>query len=77
MPQQVPEFRFSEDALRLRQFLYEHWCAHGHGPNLRAANQATGLPRALTRWESGGGLSNRLQFHRRHSFFQFGAAQEF
>jgi len=29
MPQNVPEFRFSDDALRLRQFLYEHWCAHG------------------------------------------------
>ena len=46
MPQNVPEFRFSDDALRLRQFLYEHWCAHGRGPNLRAAHQATGLARA-------------------------------
>jgi len=45
MPQQVPEFRFSDDALRLRQFLYEYWCAHGHGPNLRAASEATGLAR--------------------------------
>ena len=45
MPQQVPEFQFSDDALRLRQFLYEHWCAHGHGPNLRAAHEATDLPR--------------------------------
>ncbi len=45
MPQNVPEFRFSDDALRLRQFLYEHWCAHGRGPNLRAAHQATGLTR--------------------------------
>jgi len=45
MPQNVPEFRFSDDALRLRQFLYEHWCAHGRGPNLRAAHQATGLAR--------------------------------
>ena len=45
MPQNVPEFRFSEDALKVRQFLYEYWCAHGHGPNLRAAHEATGLPR--------------------------------
>jgi hypothetical protein len=45
MPQHVPEFRFSDDALKLRQFVYEHWCAHGHGPNLRAAHEATGLSR--------------------------------
>lgn len=45
MPQQVPEFDFSEDALKLRQFLYEFWCEHGHGPNLRAAHEATGLSR--------------------------------
>ena len=44
-PQNLPEFRFSEDALKLRQFVYEHWCAHGHGPNLRAAHEATGLSR--------------------------------
>jgi len=46
MAQQVPEFRFSEDALRVRQFVYEHWCTHGRGPNLRAVHEATGLPRA-------------------------------
>ena len=45
MPQNVPEFRFSDDALKVRQFLYEYWCAHGHGPNLRAAKEATGLAR--------------------------------
>ena len=45
MPQHVPEFQFSDDALRLREFLYEYWCAHGHGPNLRAAHEATGLAR--------------------------------
>lgn len=45
MPQSVPEFRFSDDALKLRQFVYEHWCAHGHGPNLRAAHEGTGLSR--------------------------------
>ena len=45
MPQNVPEFRFGDDALRLRQFLYEHWCAHGRGPNLRTVHAATGLSR--------------------------------
>ena len=46
MPQHVPEFRFCDDALKLRQAVYEHWCRHGHGPNLRAAHEATGLSRA-------------------------------
>jgi hypothetical protein len=45
MPQNVPEFGFSADAKKLRQFVYEHWCTHGHGPNLRAAHEATGLSR--------------------------------
>ena len=45
MPQNVPEFRFGDDALRVRQFVYEHWCAHGRGPNLRAVHAATGLAR--------------------------------
>jgi hypothetical protein len=45
MPQRVPEFQFSEDALKVRQFLYEHWCAHGRGPNLRGVHEATGLSR--------------------------------
>jgi hypothetical protein len=50
MPQRVPAFQFSDDALKLRQFLYEYWCANGHGPNLRAAHEATGLsrPRLVT-----------------------------
>jgi Alkylmercury lyase len=45
MPQRVPAFTFSDDALKLRQFLYQYWCANGHGPNLRAAHEATGLAR--------------------------------
>jgi len=45
MPQRVPEFRFSDDALRLRRFLYAHWCEHGRGPNLRDAHEATGFGR--------------------------------
>jgi hypothetical protein len=46
MVQDVPEFQFSDDALQLRQFLYEYWCLHGRGPNLRAAHEGTGLSRA-------------------------------
>jgi hypothetical protein len=45
MPQNVPPFEFSDNARRLRQFVYEFWCAHGHGPNLRAAHEGTGLER--------------------------------
>ena len=45
MTQNVPEFQFDDDALKLRQFSYEYWCAHGHGPNLRAAHEGTGLSR--------------------------------
>jgi hypothetical protein len=45
MTQDVPEFQFSDDSLKLRQFIYEYWCANGHGPNLRAAHEGTGLSR--------------------------------
>lgn len=45
MPQRVPPFSFGDDALVLRRFLYEHWCDRGHGPNLRAASEGTGLTR--------------------------------
>ena len=46
MPQNVPPFQFSPDALQARQFIYDHWCRHGRGPNLREAHEATGLARA-------------------------------
>src|SRR5688572_3996384 len=46
MPQNVPAFRFSEPALQVRQFIYDHWCRHGRGPNLREVHDATGLSRA-------------------------------
>jgi hypothetical protein len=45
MPQNVPAFEFSEEAKTLRQFVYEHWCRWGRGPNLRAVHEGTGLPR--------------------------------
>ena len=35
MPQNVPAFEFSDAAKALRAFVYEFWCAHGRGPNLR------------------------------------------
>ena len=45
MTQQVPEFQFGDDALKLRQFVYEYWAEHGRAPNLRAAHEGTGLSR--------------------------------
>lgn len=45
MPHYVPLFEWSEAALRLREFNYEHWCANGHGPNLRDVHEALGMDR--------------------------------
>jgi Alkylmercury lyase len=45
MPQNVQPFEFSDPAKQLRAFVYEFWCEHGHGPNLRAAHDGTGLDR--------------------------------
>ena len=45
MPQNVPTFEFSDTAKQLRQFVYEHWCAQGRGPNLRVVHEGTGLDR--------------------------------
>ena len=45
MPQNVPVFEFSDAAKQLRAFVYDHWCEHGHGPNLRAVHEGTGLDR--------------------------------
>ena len=45
MPQNVPVFQFSDNALKLRQFVYEHWCEHGRGPTLLDVHRATGLAR--------------------------------
>ena len=41
MPQNVPAFQFSDDARRVRQVIYEYWCEHGHGPNLRTVHART------------------------------------
>jgi hypothetical protein len=45
MPQNVSEFEFTEDALRVRAYLFEFWCEHGRGPTLREVHEATGLAR--------------------------------
>ena len=45
MPQNLDPFEWSEDALRLRQFVYEFWIEHGHGPNLRDVHESVGLSR--------------------------------
>jgi hypothetical protein len=45
LPQNVAPFEFSGPAKQLRAFVYEYWCEHGHGPNLRAAHDGTGLDR--------------------------------
>lgn len=43
--QGIPSFEWSEDALAIRQYLYEFWCEHGWGPNLRDVHEALGLER--------------------------------
>ncbi|HET9728108.1 MAG TPA: organomercurial lyase [Acidimicrobiia bacterium] len=45
MPQNVPEFEFSDDAKRVRAFVFEFWCAEGRGPTLLEVHQATQLDR--------------------------------
>jgi hypothetical protein len=45
MPQNVPSFEFTEDALRLRAFVFEFWCENGRGPTLREVHEALALDR--------------------------------
>lgn len=45
MPQEVAPFEWSEEALTVRAFVYDHWCEHGVGPNLRRVAAGTGLDR--------------------------------
>jgi Alkylmercury lyase len=45
MPQNVAPFEFSEDALRVRAFLFDFWCEYGRGPTLREVHEATQLDR--------------------------------
>lgn len=45
MPQNVPPFEWTGDALQVRQFVYEFWCERGVGPTLRDVHEALGLSR--------------------------------
>jgi hypothetical protein len=45
MPQNVPEFEFSDNAEQVRAHVFEFWCEHGRGPTLLEVHQATGLDR--------------------------------
>ncbi len=45
MPQEVAPFEWTDDALAVRAFVYEHWCSRGVGPNLRQVHEGTGLDR--------------------------------
>jgi Alkylmercury lyase len=45
MPQNVPSFEFSEDALRVRAFVFEFWCENGRGPTLREVHEELDLDR--------------------------------
>ena len=45
MPHNVPPFEWSDNALRLRQYVYEHWCESGRGPTLGDAHDALDLDR--------------------------------
>ena len=48
MPQFVQPFEFSEDALRLREFIFEYWTSRKVAPNLRNIFEAIGLDRRRT-----------------------------
>jgi Alkylmercury lyase len=45
MPQFVPEFEWTDDALRLRQFMFDFWFEQRRPPNLHDAHCALGLDR--------------------------------
>lgn len=49
MPQNVPVFEWSEEALALRRFVYEFWCEQGRGPTLLEVKESTGLDRRQAR----------------------------
>src|SRR5690606_20391773 len=45
VPHHVTGFEFSEDALAVRAFIFDFWCEHGRGPNLREVHEALDLDR--------------------------------
>jgi hypothetical protein len=48
MPQYVQPFEFTDDALQLRQFIFEYWCGRKVAPNLRNIHEALGFDRRRT-----------------------------
>ncbi|MEE9286109.1 MAG: organomercurial lyase [Dehalococcoidia bacterium] len=42
---QVPPFEWSQEALKLRQFVYEFWCERAYGPNMLDMSRSVGLTR--------------------------------
>lgn len=45
MPQNVPTIEWTDDALRVRQHIFEFWAEHKRAPNLREVHEALGLDR--------------------------------
>jgi hypothetical protein len=45
MPQYVPAFEWTDDALVVRQFLFDFWARTGRAPNLRQLHEGTGIAR--------------------------------
>jgi hypothetical protein len=45
MAQNVPPIEWTDNALRLREFVFQYWCETGHAPNYRNVNEAIGLSR--------------------------------
>jgi hypothetical protein len=45
MPQYVPPFEWTDEALELRGFLFDFWCDNGRAPNLRQMHEGTGFDR--------------------------------
>lgn len=45
MPQNVPAFEWTDEALRLRHFMFEFWALQRRPPNLRDCHEGTGLDR--------------------------------
>jgi hypothetical protein len=45
MPQNVPPFEWTDEALRLRQFMFDFWFEQRRPPMLRDCHEALGLDR--------------------------------
>ena len=61
MPQNVPDFEFSDRAKQVRAFVFEFWCEQGRGPTLLEVHQATGLDRRLASVNTNANQNNPFQ----------------